>query len=126
MLITFYVKPETLNDLPALERRHNAKFVSAIVKGDEVMVTLMEVATLNWFVEVHEGRGVLMLSGSEGSIPAADMFHLDRERLSRLIKRVIYDDNRATSPLGEAFYPQTPESLALFEALMTTARPARV
>lgn len=118
------VRTEELADIPALERKHKAKFLQANILGEEAVVEMLPVADLGFFVNVWNCQGFLVLvDGENETLVTEDEWQYDQELYGKLVERVIYDDNNGAINWSGRYFPQSKESLALFSRLMETATP---
>jgi hypothetical protein len=123
-MVKINIDAAELADVPAFERRHRVKLLSAEIRPKgRAVVEVLPVATVDWFVKVQDERAALMLADGSQYINAAALFALDADVLVELVECVVYEDNDSDINLSGWYYPQSAESLALFERLMATARP---
>lgn len=113
-----------LSDIPALEKALGGKFLQAeILPSGKAEVTILPVASLEFFVNVWNCQAELYLAYGGDCTPADEVLELDAEALEELIERVVYDDNDGAINISGQYFPQSEESLALFSRLMETAKP---
>jgi hypothetical protein len=118
------VDANRLNDIPALERALEGKFLQAeILAGGKAEVTILPVASLDFFVNVWNCQAELYLVHGGDCTPAEDVVDLDPEGLQALIDQVIYEDNDGAINMSGQYFPTSEESLAAFRRLMATAKP---
>lgn len=123
-MIKVAVDTNRLNDIPALEAALEGKFLQAeILPGGKAEVTMLPVASLDFFVNVWNCAGELYLSHGGDCTPADDVLEMDAEAVQALIDRVVCDDNDGGINMSGQYFPQSEESVAMFRALMDNSTP---
>jgi len=113
-----------LCDIPALEKALGGKFLQAeILPSGKAEVTILPVASLEFFVNVWNCQAELYLAHGGDCTPAEQVLELDADLLEELQDRVVYDDNDGAINISGQYFPQSEESLALFSRLTSSARP---
>jgi len=113
-----------LSDIPALEKALGGKFLQAeILPSGKAEVTILPVASLEFFVNVWNCQAELYLAHGGDCTPAEQVLELDADLLEELQDRVVYDDNDGAINISGQYFPQSEESLALFSRLTSSARP---
>lgn len=113
-----------LNDIPALERALEGKFLQAeILPGGKAEVTVLPVASLDFFVSVWNCQADLFVAYGGDCAPAEDVLDVDPTTLQELINQVVYEDNDGAINVSGLYWPTGDESMALFQRLMETATP---
>ena len=113
-----------LSDIPALEKALGGKFLQAeILTSGKAEVTILPVASLEFFVNVWNCQAELYLAHGGDCTPAEQVLELDADLLEELQDRVVYDDNDGAINISGQYFPQSEESLALFSRLTSSARP---
>ena len=112
-----------LSDIPALEQALGGKFLQAEILGAKAEVTILPVASLEFFVNVWNCRAELYLAHGGDCTLADEVLELDAELLEELLDHVVYDDNDGAINISGQYFPTSDESLALFHRLMETAAP---
>jgi len=113
-----------LSDIPALEKALGGKFLQAeILPSGKAEVTILPVASLDFYVDVWNCQAELYLAHGGKCTPAEEVLELDAELLEELVDQVVYDDNDGAINMSGQYFPQSEESLALFGRLMGAARP---
>ena len=115
-----------LSDIPALEKALGGKFLQTeILPSGKAEVTILPVASLEFFVNVWNCQAELVLAHGGDCTPAEEVLELDAELLEELVNQVVYDDNDGAINLSGQYFPQSKESLALFGRLIETADAGR-
>lgn len=118
------VKTSELADIPALEKHHGGKLLRAEILGDEAVVEFLPVASLEFFVDVWNCQGtvVLVKEGEEIYIDEDEGWEYDPELYNRLVEHVVYDDNDGAINWSGRYWPQSKESLQLFRTFLGTLK----
>ena len=115
------VRTEELADIPALERKHQAKLLQAHILGEEAIAEMVPVASLEFFVDVWNCQGTLVLvDGEQETWVTEDEWQYDPQLYGELVERVIYDDNDGAINMSGRYYPQTEESGELFHKVLVS------
>jgi hypothetical protein len=118
------VDTDRLNDIPALEAALGGKFLQAeLLAGGKAEVTILPVASLDFFVNVWNCQAELYLAHGGNCTPAEEVLEMDAEAVKMLIDRVVYDDNNGAINMSGQYFPTSEESLAAFRQVMETATP---
>jgi hypothetical protein len=113
------VRTEELADIPALERKHKAKLLQAHILGEEAIAEMLPVASLEFFIDVWNCQGTLVLvDGEQETWVTKDEWQYDQELYGELVERVVYDDNDGAINMSGRYYAQTEESEGLFHKLL--------
>jgi len=117
------VPKEELEDVRALEQKFQAKFLQAELLEKEAIVEMLPVASLDFFVYVYNCKATLaLMDGAMALDITEDEWEYDKELLQELIDRVIYEDNDGSTTWSGNYWPQSKESLALFEEFLKGLR----
>ena len=121
---TTIIKTSAMADIPALERELGGKFLSAQILGELAIVSLLPVASLEFFIDVRNCRGTLVLVDEKGKEAwiTEEEWEYNPDLYQQLIDRVVYDDNDGAINLSGRYYPQSSKSLELFQALVQTLK----
>lgn len=117
------VDANRLNDIPALEEALGGKFLQAeLLEGGKAEVSLLPVASLDFFVNVWNCQAQLYLAYGGACELAEEVLDLDAEAVQELIDLVVYDDNGGAINMSGLYYPTSDESAAAFLRVMETAK----
>jgi hypothetical protein len=116
------VPTNELQDIPALERKHKGKLLTAQINGETATAEFIPVASLEFFVDVRNCNAWLCVGAWGGELHYEDDYTLDADLLEQLKDRVIYDDNDGAINFSGQYYPQSRKSAQLFRRLMKTAK----
>lgn len=120
-MIKVAVGANRLSDIPALEAALEGKFLYAEVKGGKAEVTLLPVASLDFFINVWNCQGDLYLAHGGKCTLADDVLEMDTRAVQTLINRVVCDDNEGGINMSGQYFPQSEESVAMFRAILDNA-----
>lgn len=118
------VDANRLNDIPALEKALGGKFLQAnLLPGGKAEVTILPVASLEFFVNVWNCQAELYLAHGGDCTPAEEVLEMDALALEALVEQVVYGDNEGGINMSGQYFPTSEESLAAFQRVMETATP---
>jgi len=113
------VPKEELKDIRALQQKYQAKFLQAELKGEEAIVEMLEVASLDFFVYVYNCKATLALMDGAMALDITEgEWEYDKELYQELIDQIIYEDNEGSITWSGTYWPQSEKSLTLFREFL--------
>jgi len=102
-----------------IEEKHKAKYIDGVYDGKKFIVTLMPVASLDFYIDIQNFTTRLYVKQKDKKYNVLPYEKIkDKKLFGELVRQVVYRDHKTGLSMSGQYYPLSRKSVELFKQMM--------